>query len=133
MTQDGRDSAASHIGKSLGPASRDRTEGTAPLQSQFVTVEAKVEAMILSVVNLQEAYAKALLVDRQALRAAQQAGDVLGGHEVLLDAFNTDVRPQCAASRVALGAAENPIRAFRESGYAARMATERETQQELTR
>ena len=46
MTQDGRDSAASHIGKSLGPASRDRTEGTAPLQSQFVTVEAKVEAKI---------------------------------------------------------------------------------------
>ena len=85
------------------------------------------------VVNLQEAYAKALLVDRDALRAAQQAGDVLGGHEVLLDAFNTDVRPACAEARVALGAAENPIRALRESGYAARMATERETQQELTR
>jgi L-rhamnose isomerase/sugar isomerase len=58
---------------------------------------------------------------------------VLGGHEILLDAFNTDVRGACAASRVALGAAENPIRALRESGYAARMATERETQQELTR
>ena len=53
---------------------------------------------------------------------------MLGGHEVLLDAFNTDVRPACAEARVALGAAENPIRALRESGYAARMATERETQ-----
>ena len=52
---------------------------------------------------------------------------MLGGHEVLLDAFNTDVRPACAEARVALGAAENPIRALRESGYAARMATERET------
>jgi L-rhamnose isomerase/sugar isomerase len=100
---------------------------------QSHNVEAKVEAMVLSVVNLQEAYAKALLVDREALRAAQQAGDVLGGHEALLDAFNTDVRPQCAAARVALGGAENPIRALRESGYAGRMATERETQQELTR
>jgi L-rhamnose isomerase/sugar isomerase len=100
---------------------------------QSHNVEAKVEAMVLSVVNLQHAYAKALLVDREALRAAQQAGDVLGGHEVLLDAFNTDVRPQCAEARAALGAAENPIRALRESGYAARMATERETQQELTR
>jgi L-rhamnose isomerase/sugar isomerase len=100
---------------------------------QSHNVEAKVEAMVLSVVNLQEAYAKALLVDREALRAAQQAGDALGGHEVLLDAFNTDVRPQCAEARAALGAAENPIRALRESGYAARMATERETQQELTR
>jgi L-rhamnose isomerase/sugar isomerase len=89
--------------------------------------------MTLSVVNLQEAYAKALLVDRAALRAAQQAGDVLGGHEVLLDAFNTDVRPACAQARVALGAAENPIRALRESGYAERMATERENQTELTR
>jgi len=100
---------------------------------QSHNVEAKVEAMTLSVVNLQEAYAKALLVDRDALRAAQQAADVLGGHEVLLDAFNTDVRPACAEARVELGAAENPIRALRESGYAARMATERETQTELTR
>jgi L-rhamnose isomerase/sugar isomerase len=100
---------------------------------QSHNVEAKVEAMTLSVVNLQEAYAKALLVDRDALRAAQQAGDILGGHEVLLDAFNTDVRPACAQARVALGAAENPIRALRESGYAERMATERETQTELTR
>jgi L-rhamnose isomerase/sugar isomerase len=100
---------------------------------QSHNVEAKVEAMVLSVVNLQEAYAKALLVDRGALRAAQRAGDVLGGHELLLDAFNADVRPLCAEARAALGAAENPIRALRESGYAARMATERETQQELTR
>src|SRR4051794_23790663 len=100
---------------------------------QSHNVEAKVEAMVLSVVNLQEAYAKALLVDRAALREAQRAGDVLGGHEVLLDAFNTDVRPACAEARSALGAAENPIRALRESGYAARMATERETEQELTR
>jgi L-rhamnose isomerase/sugar isomerase len=100
---------------------------------QSHNVEAKVEAMTLSVVNLQEAYAKALRVDRDALRAAQRACDVLAGHEVLLDAFNTDVRPACAEARVALGAAENPIRALRESGYAARMATERENQTELTR
>jgi len=100
---------------------------------QSHNIEAKVEAMTLSVVNLQEAYAKALLVDRDALRAAQQAADVLAGHEVLLDAFNSDVRPACAEARVALGAAENPIRALRESGYAARMATERETHTELTR
>jgi L-rhamnose isomerase/sugar isomerase len=92
---------------------------------QSHNVEAKVEAMTLSVVNLQEAYAKALLVDRSALRAAQSAGDVLGGHEVLLDAFSSDVRPACAAARVALGAAEDPVRALRESGYAERMAAER--------
>jgi L-rhamnose isomerase/sugar isomerase len=100
---------------------------------QSHNVEAKVEAMVLSVVNLQEAYAKALLVDREALRAAQDAGDVLGGHEVLLDAYRSDVRPQCAAARAALGAAEDPIAALRGSGYAERVAAERESHQELTR
>jgi L-rhamnose isomerase/sugar isomerase len=100
---------------------------------QSHNVEPKVEAMVLSVVNLQEAYAKALLVDRAALRTAQQAGDVLGGHELLLDAYRTDVRPQCAQARAALGAAEDPVTALRGSGYAARVAAERESHQELTR
>jgi L-rhamnose isomerase/sugar isomerase len=100
---------------------------------QSHNVEAKVEAMVLSVVNLQEAYAKALLVDRDALRAAQEAGDVLGGHEVLLDAYKTDVRDRVAAARAALGAAEDPIKSLRESGYAGRVARERDTEQELTR
>jgi L-rhamnose isomerase/sugar isomerase len=100
---------------------------------QSHNVEAKVEAMVLSVVNLQEAYAKALLVDREALRGAQESGDVLGGHEVLLDAYRTDVRPQCAAARAALGAAEDPIKSLRASGYAGRVARERDIEQELTR
>ena len=50
----------------------------------------------MSVVNIQDAYARALIVDREALRAAGAAGDVLAGHQVLLDAYNTDVRPLCA-------------------------------------
>jgi L-rhamnose isomerase/sugar isomerase len=100
---------------------------------QSHNIEAKVEAMVLSVVNLQEAYAKALLVDRDALHAAQQAGDVLAGHEILLDAYRTDVRAACAEARAALGAAEDPVAAHRASGYADRVARERQTQQELTR
>jgi L-rhamnose isomerase/sugar isomerase len=100
---------------------------------QSHNVEPKVEAMVLSVVALQEAYAKALLVDRAALRAAQESADVLGGHEVLLDAYRTDVRPLCAAARVALGASADPIASLRESEYADRMALERQTQQELSR
>jgi L-rhamnose isomerase/sugar isomerase len=100
---------------------------------QSHNVEPKVEAMVLSVVALQEAYAKALLVDRDALRAAQDAGDVLGGHEVLLDAYRTDVRPHCAAARVALGASEDAIAALRASAYVERMALDRQSQQELTR
>jgi L-rhamnose isomerase/sugar isomerase len=100
---------------------------------QAATIEAKVEAMVLSVVNLQEAYAKALLVDRNVLRAAQRAGDVLAAHEALLDAYRTDVRPLCARVRTALGAAEDPIAELRASGYAERVTTERQTQQEITR
>jgi L-rhamnose isomerase / sugar isomerase len=99
---------------------------------QSHNIEAKVEAMVLSVVNLQEAYAKALLVDREALRGAQEAGDVLAGHELLLDAYRTDVRPLCARVRAGLGAAEDPIAALRESGYADRVAAERENQEITT-
>jgi L-rhamnose isomerase / sugar isomerase len=100
---------------------------------QSHNVEAKVEAMVLSVVNLQEAYAKALLVDRTALRAAQEAGDVLAGHELLLDAYKTDVRPLCAKVRAALGASEDPIAALRASGYAERVAAERDAEPVATR
>jgi len=94
---------------------------------QAHNVEAKVEAMVLSVVNLQEAYAKALLVDGEALAAAQQAGDVLGAHEVLLDAYRTDVRERCAAVRESLGAAADPVAALRASGYVERIVAERGT------
>lgn len=92
---------------------------------QSHNVEPKVEAMTLSVVNLQEAYAKALLVDRDALATAQVEGDVLGGHEVLLAAYKTDVRPLCAKVRASKGAAEDPVAALRESGYVQRTIDER--------
>ena len=92
---------------------------------QAHNVEAKLEAMVLSVMNIQEAYAKALLVDRDALAAAQAAGDVLGAHEVLLDAYRSDVRPLCARVRAAAGAAEDPIAALRASGYVEKTINER--------
>jgi L-rhamnose isomerase / sugar isomerase len=92
---------------------------------QTHNIEPKIEAMILSVMNLQEAYAKALLVDRAALAEARHSGDVLGAHRVLLDAYATDVRPLCARVREDLGAAHDPIAAFKESGYAEKVAQER--------
>ena len=90
---------------------------------QAHNVEAKLEAMVLSVLNLQEAYAKALLVDRDALAAAHAEGDVLRGHEVLLDAYKTDVRPQCAELRASLGASADPIAELRP--YVERIVAER--------
>jgi L-rhamnose isomerase/sugar isomerase len=92
---------------------------------QSHNIEPKIEAMILSVVNLQEAYAKALHVDRAALGDAQENGDVLGAHRILLDAFSTDVRPLCAEVRESLGASADPIGAFRASGYAEHVAESR--------
>jgi L-rhamnose isomerase/sugar isomerase len=92
---------------------------------QSHNVEEKVEAMILSVVNIQAAYAKALIVDRRALAEAQLAGDILGGHELLLRAYQTDVRPLCGYVRERSGAAPDPIAAFRASGYVARTAEQR--------
>ena len=92
---------------------------------QAHNIEAKIDAMILSITNLQEAYAKALLVDRQALNEARHSGDVLGAHRTLIDAYATDVRSLCAKVRVDMGAARDPIAAFKQSGYAERVAEER--------
>jgi L-rhamnose isomerase/sugar isomerase len=85
---------------------------------QSHNVEPKIEAMIQTVLNLQDAYAKALLVDRPALEQAQRAGDVLAANRILVDAYNADVRPLCAKVRAELGAEADPIGAFRRSGYA---------------
>jgi L-rhamnose isomerase / sugar isomerase len=92
---------------------------------QAHNVEAKVEAMVLSVVNLQESYVKSLIVDREALAEAQQEGDVLRGHEILLDAYKTDVRPLVARWREHNGAAADPVAALRAGGYVERITGER--------
>jgi L-rhamnose isomerase/sugar isomerase len=81
--------------------------------------------MIQSVLNIQSAYAKALLVDRTRLAVAQLAGDTLEAYRVLRDAFETDVRPLLARARVEMGLDPDPIAAFRSSGYAGKVALER--------
>src|SRR4051795_1546929 len=64
--------------------------GVAFMLDQCHNVEKKIPGQIRSVLNVQEMTARALLVDTEALAAAQRAGDVLGGHQVLMDAFYTD-------------------------------------------
>ena len=92
---------------------------------QSHNIEPKIEAMIQSILHIQLAYAKALLVDRQALTQAQEAGDVLAAYQVLRDAFETDVRPLLAEARRQQGRDPDPMAAFRQSGYAERVAQER--------
>ena len=94
---------------------------------QSHNVEGKIDAMIQSVMNIQTAYAKALLVDGERLAAAQREGDVLGAHRVYVEAFETDVRPLLASLRESLGVEADPVEAFRAGGHAERLAAERGT------
>ncbi|HUZ63284.1 MAG TPA: L-rhamnose isomerase [Acetobacteraceae bacterium] len=106
---------------------RQGAQGVAYMIDQSFNIEPKIEGMMLSVLNCQEAYAKALLVDRGALANAQAAGDVLGAHRILLDAFNTDVRPLLADWRRARNLPADPIAAHRQSGYLERAVKTRGT------
>ena len=92
---------------------------------QCHNIEPKIPGQIRSVMNVQEATAKALLVDQEALRRAQQDGDVLGANAVLMDAYDTDVRPLLTELRTSMGLEPDPRVAYARSGYAERIAAER--------
>ncbi|MFD0205667.1 MULTISPECIES: L-rhamnose isomerase [Saccharothrix] len=99
--------------------------GVAFMLDQCHNIEPKIPGQIRSVMNVQEATAKALLVDREALMAAQLAGDVLGANAVLMDAYNTDVRPLVASVREGMGLDPDPMAAYARSGYGERIVAER--------
>ena len=92
---------------------------------QCHNVEDKIPGQIRSVLNVQEMTARALLVDRDALAAAQAAEDVLGANQVFMDAFCTDVRADLAGWRESRGLPGDPMSAFAASGYLERIAQER--------
>jgi len=92
---------------------------------QCHNIEEKIPGQIRSVLNVQEMTARALLVDRTALEAAQRAGDVLRANEIFMDAFYTDVRRDLAQWRESRGLPANPLAAYAASGYAAKVAQER--------
>ena len=99
--------------------------GVAFMLDQCHNLEAKIPGQIRSVMNVQEATAKALLVDQKALEAAQQSGDVLGAHAVLMDAYDTDVRPLLRDVRADMKLDPDPMAAFAKSGYTAKIVAER--------
>ncbi|MFD6550830.1 L-rhamnose isomerase [Streptomyces sp. NPDC058398] len=101
------------------------TPEVAFMLDQCHNIEAKIPAIIRSVMNVQEATAKALLVDGAALAEAQRSGDVLAANAVVMDAYNTDVRPLLAEVRAELGLDPDPVAAYRRSGWAERIAAER--------
>ncbi len=103
-----------------------RTEaGVTFMLDQCHNIEPKIPAMIRSVMNVQEATAKALLVDGDALDRAQRDGDVLAANAALMDAYNTDVRPLLAELREDMGLDPDPVAAYHRSGYAERIRAAR--------
>jgi L-rhamnose isomerase / sugar isomerase len=99
--------------------------GIAFMLDQCHNIEPKIPGQIRSIMNVQEATAKALLVDVGALAAAQQGGDVLGANGVLMDAYNTDVRPLLAQLREDMGLDPDPVAAYYRSGYQDRIVADR--------
>jgi L-rhamnose isomerase/sugar isomerase len=99
--------------------------GIAFMLDQCHNIEPKIPAQIRSVLNVQEATAKALLIDAAALATAQRAGDVLGANAVFMDAYNTDVRPMLAELRADMGLDPDPVAAYHRSGYGEKIVADR--------
>jgi L-rhamnose isomerase / sugar isomerase len=104
-----------------------KADNIAYMIDQSHAIEPKLEAMILSILNCQTAYAKALIVDFPALKEAQKSGDILKAHKILIDAFETDVRPLLEEVREEIGINPDPISAYRQNNYAEKIADERGT------
>ena len=112
-------------GGGYAPATADGRSDVAFMLDQCHNIERKIPGQIRSVLNVQEMTARALLVDTDALRAAQEDGDVLLANEIFMDAFYTDVRADLAQWREERGLPANPMRAYLESGYQERIEADR--------
>src|SRR3954464_8586165 len=109
-----------NVGGGFAPGS-----GVTFMLDQCHNIEPKIPGQIRSILNVQEAVAKALLVDRAALGQAQLDGDVLAAHGALMDAYNTDVRPLLAEVRADAGLDPDPVRAYKASGYQEKIVADR--------
>jgi L-rhamnose isomerase/sugar isomerase len=100
-------------------------DGLAFMIDEMPVIKPRIESMIQSAVNLQEAYAKALLVDRAALAEAQDANRIIDAEEVVRAAWTADVKPILEVARTRKGLDPDPLRAYRASGYYAKTLKER--------
>ena len=107
------------------PATKATAEGIVYMLDQSHNVEPSIEGIIQSVMNTQTAYARALLVNRAQLEAVQAVGDVILANRVVMAAYETDVQPLLKKVRVEMGRQPDPLLAYRDSGYARKIAQER--------
>jgi L-rhamnose isomerase / sugar isomerase len=89
----------------------------AHMLDQSHNVTDPIESLMISAMEVQAAYARALLVDRKALDAAQEANDALMASEILKRAFRTPVEPILAMARLGRGGAIDPLATYRASLY----------------
>jgi L-rhamnose isomerase/sugar isomerase len=92
---------------------------------QSHNLKPKIEEMIQTANTAQELFAKASAVDHSALRMHQSRASLVDAEECLKDAYATDLRPLIRDWRRSHGLPEDPLRAFRESGYTERITRER--------
>ncbi len=97
----------------------------AHMLDQSHNVTDPIESLMLSAVEVQRAYAQALLVDRKALEGFQDGNDALMATQTLKAAYRTDVEPILAMARLKTGGAIDPVTAYRAAGYRAKVAAER--------
>lgn len=97
----------------------------AHMLDQSHNVTDPIESLMLSAVEVQRAYAQALLVDRKALEAFQDDNDALMATQTLKAAYRTDVEPILAMARLEGGGAIDPVAAYRRAGYRQRVSRER--------
>ena len=96
----------------------DAANGTpAYMLDQSHNVTDPIESLMTSAIEVQRAYAQALLVDRPALHGFQDANDPMMASQTLKRAFTTDVQPILATARARKGCAIDPVAAYRASGY----------------
>lgn len=107
------------------PATADTANRIIYMLDQSHNIEPSIEGIIQSVMNTQTAYAKALLVERDKLHAAQADGDVILANRLVMEAYETNVQPLLKKARVEMGREPDPIVAYRAGGYARKIAEER--------
>lgn len=111
----------------LVAAAHERVAGFDPayMLDQSHNVTDPIESLMTSAAQVQRSYAQALLVDRDALDAAQQSNDALTATHLLKAAFQTDVTALLQQVRLDAGGAIDPVGAYRASGYRRQAAEER--------
>ncbi|HZK71645.1 MAG TPA: sugar isomerase, partial [Clostridia bacterium] len=105
------------IAAGIDPKTANTAENIAYMIDQSHCIEPKIPAMIRSVLNIQTAYAKALLVNRENLKKAQMDNNVMAAEAEVREAFEIDVRPILESIRQEMGIQVDPMEAYLKSDY----------------